>query len=44
VVYGADGQGWNSVSGALRKGIVRDGEVTLVLERRLSGGRQSSGG
>ncbi|KAG2427599.1 hypothetical protein HXX76_012253 [Chlamydomonas incerta] len=34
VVYGADRQVWSSVCGALKKGEVKDGEVTLVLERR----------
>jgi hypothetical protein len=33
VVYGADRQSWNSVCGALHKGLARDGDVTLVLER-----------
>jgi len=35
VVYGADGQGWPQVAAALQKGLVADGPVTLVLERRL---------
>jgi hypothetical protein len=35
VVYGCDNQGWNSVCGALKKGDFKDGEVTLVLERRV---------
>jgi hypothetical protein len=34
VVYGADKQSWASVRSALRKGEVKDGEVTLILERR----------
>ncbi|GAB4813742.1 hypothetical protein N2152v2_000788 [Parachlorella kessleri] len=33
VVYGADGQKWPAVMAALQKGLVSDGEVTLVLER-----------
>jgi hypothetical protein len=36
VLYGADNQSWASVSGALRKGEAKDGEVTLILERRVS--------
>jgi hypothetical protein len=43
VVYGADGQGWASVTGALKKGDFKDGEVTLVLERRLPAGSGASG-
>jgi hypothetical protein len=35
VLYGADGQGWPQVVAALKKGLVADGPVTLVLERRL---------
>ena len=35
VVFGADGQRWPKVAEALRRGLVADGEVTLVLERRL---------
>ncbi len=34
MLYGADRQTWTSVSAALRKGEAKDGEVTLVLERR----------
>ncbi|GFR48679.1 hypothetical protein Agub_g10634, partial [Astrephomene gubernaculifera] len=34
VVYGADKQSWTSICGALKKGEARDGDVTLVLERR----------
>ncbi len=36
VVYGADGETWPAVMGALRKGDVSDGPVTLVLERRMN--------
>ena len=35
VMFGADGQRWPVVSGALREGLVADGDVTLVLERAL---------
>jgi hypothetical protein len=35
VVYGADGQRWPKVATALKRGLVADGEVTLVLERRI---------
>ncbi|EFJ42115.1 hypothetical protein VOLCADRAFT_119533 [Volvox carteri f. nagariensis] len=34
VVYGADKQSWSSICGALKRGEARDGDVTLVLERR----------
>ncbi|GIL78527.1 hypothetical protein Vretimale_6122 [Volvox reticuliferus] len=34
VVYGADKQSWSSICAALKKGEVKDGDVTLVLERR----------
>jgi hypothetical protein len=34
VMYGADGQGWRKTREALRRGLVRDGDVTLVVERR----------
>ncbi|KAL4428114.1 hypothetical protein ABPG75_002203 [Micractinium tetrahymenae] len=37
VVFGADGQGWPQTIAALQKGLVADGPVTLVLERRLQG-------
>ncbi|PSC75309.1 peptidase S9 [Micractinium conductrix] len=43
VVYGADGQTWPQVAAALRKGLVADGPVTLVLERRLQPGSSGSG-
>ncbi|KAG2446849.1 hypothetical protein HYH02_008006 [Chlamydomonas schloesseri] len=44
VVYGADRQTWSGVCGALKKGEAKDGEVTLVLERRrLRKGASSSG-
>ena len=33
VLYGADKQSWSAICGALSKGAVKDGEVTLVLER-----------
>ena len=33
VLYGADGQTWSGVRGALRRGTAKDGEVTLILER-----------
>lgn len=36
VVFGADGQRWPAVAAALKKGLVADGDVTLVLERRLT--------
>ena len=35
VVYGAAGQRWPQVATALRRGLVADGDVTLVLERRI---------
>lgn len=38
VCYGADGQRWPQVIAALQKGLVADGPVTLVLERRVSPG------
>ena len=34
VVFGADGMKWPEVVGAMRKGDKRDGDVTLVLERK----------
>lgn len=34
VMYGADGQTWPAVTAALKKGLMADGPVTLVLERR----------
>lgn len=39
VLYGADRQGWSRVRTALRRGEVKDGEVTLVLERPLAQGK-----
>jgi len=33
-LFGADGENWSRVSVALRRGLVEDGPVTLVLERR----------
>lgn len=35
VVYGADSERWPSVVTALKRGLVADGPVTLVLERRV---------
>lgn len=35
VLYGADGQRWEKVSIALKRGLVSDGPVTLVLERPI---------
>jgi hypothetical protein len=35
VVYGADNEKWPAVATALKRGLVADGEVTLVLERKL---------
>lgn len=35
VVYGADREKWPAVATALQRGLVADGEVTLVLERRV---------
>lgn len=43
VVYGADGQTWPQVVAALKKGLVSDGTVTLVLERRLQVAAAGSG-
>ena len=34
VLFGADNQKFSSIREAMRKGEPRDGEVTLVLERR----------
>lgn len=36
VVYGADKQSWSGICGAVKKGDIKDGDVTLVLERRRS--------
>ncbi|KAL6761927.1 hypothetical protein V8C86DRAFT_2526243 [Haematococcus lacustris] len=33
VLFGADGQRWSVVRGALGKGIVADGDVTVIVER-----------
>lgn len=33
VVFGADGQKWRDVKAAMKRGLVADGPVTLVLER-----------
>lgn len=35
-MFGADGQSWAKVQGALRSGLVADGDVELVLERPLT--------
>lgn len=43
VLYGADGQAWPAVVGALKKGLLEDGPVTLVLERRLPPEAAASG-
>jgi hypothetical protein len=34
VVFGCDKEPWAAISAALKKGEAKDGEVTLVLERR----------
>ncbi len=34
MVYGADKQGWAGLCAALKRGEAKDGDVTLVLERR----------
>lgn len=34
VLFGADGQPWAKTAEALQRGVVGDGDVTLVLERR----------
>eukprot|EP00887_Chlorella_sp_A99_P005104 scaffold25.g5104.t1 len=39
-VFGADAQRWPEVATALRKGLVADGPVTLVLERPAPAGQQ----
>ena len=33
VVFGADGQGWNAVTAALKRGSAGDGDITLIVER-----------
>ena len=33
-VFGADNQSWGNVMGAMKRGVVADGPVTLILERR----------
>ncbi|KXZ50094.1 hypothetical protein GPECTOR_18g70 [Gonium pectorale] len=43
VVYGADKQSWSAICGALKKGEVKDGDVTLVLERRRPRAAKESG-
>ncbi|GMH33601.1 hypothetical protein BSKO_01435 [Bryopsis sp. KO-2023] len=35
VLFGADGQSWPKVTNALRKGDKEDGDVTVVVERRI---------
>lgn len=35
-MYGADKQSWANVRTALRKGEAKDGDVTLILERRVT--------
>jgi hypothetical protein len=35
VLYGADGKRWPEVATALKRGLVADGEVTMVLERKV---------
>jgi hypothetical protein len=46
-VYGADNTKWSGLRAALRRGTVKDGPVTLVLERRAAatpdGGGSGSG-
>ena len=37
-IFGADKERWPKVMGALKKGKVADGEVTLVLERKIWAG------
>lgn len=34
VIFGADGQGWNAVTAALKRGSASDGDITLIVERR----------
>jgi hypothetical protein len=34
--FGADQQKWSSIRGALRKGLVEDGDVCIVVERMRS--------
>lgn len=36
VVYGADGETWPKTAAALQEGLVSDGEVQVVLERKVS--------
>jgi hypothetical protein len=36
LMYGADGERWARVATALKRGLVEDGPVTLVLERQLN--------
>lgn len=43
VLFGADGQSWAEVQGALRSGQVADGEVELVLERPGAGSPDADG-
>ncbi len=44
VLYGCDAQPWASVRAALRKGDVRDGEVTVVVERAMVAAGGADGG
>ena len=41
-MYGADGEEFANCINALRRGLVADGEVTLVLERRRQRGEQAA--
>ncbi|GLC39054.1 hypothetical protein PLESTF_000515100 [Pleodorina starrii] len=44
VVYGADKQSWSAICGAMKKGEAKDGDVTLVLERRRPRPPKDGGG
>ncbi|GBF97990.1 hypothetical protein Rsub_10664 [Raphidocelis subcapitata] len=44
IVYGADKTRWSGLRGALKRGAVRDGPVTLVLERRAAAAAEGGGG
>jgi hypothetical protein len=41
ILFGADGQSWSDVQGALRSGYVADGAVELILERPGAGSTDS---